>query len=276
VNIRAVPGRSDLTGKAIEGDAARRLDVRFPDGRRRELLVTAEEADDLAGKGRDTSSRGGRIARTATGVGRPLVKWVLLSLLGVLVVQALTKQWSDRQKELELKKSLVSDIGSSAYQAFAEARTIAFLPREQRTRERRLVVLTDWIRDEGRIDGVFRSYLAPTAKHPATRQWIDFRNALYSYLRLACCESADGRRAQLDGVTASLRGRGQTTSLPPNESGRWQTLDCGPGCAGYAAAYDWLGRQVLLSAPYRAIETSNPTGFSNGFRDFLHDAIPGY
>jgi hypothetical protein len=270
-----VARRSDLSGDLIEGDSACRLEVRFPDGRRKELVVRLEEAEDIAAKGRDAPSTKRRVGSSASEAARSISKWVLLSLVGVLVVQAVTKQWSDRQKELELKKSLASDIGTSAYQAFAQARSIAFLPESDRTTERKLLVLTAWIRDEGRIDATFRSYLQPPDVHQATTEWISFRSALYKYLLLACCQKADDRKARLREVTDALREQGSAV-LPPHEADAWHTLGCGPSCPRYATAYDWLGRQVLRSAPYRAIEASHPKGFSDGFGDFVHDAIPGY
>lgn len=212
------------------------------------------------------------LARGALWITRKLGKWVLISVIGALVVPALTKQWSDRQKELELKRDLASDIGSSSFSAFAAARTIAYLPREKRTAERRLLLLSDWISNEGRIDGIFRAYLYPKSKHEVTVEWSSFRDGLYDYLRLACCEKY--RSGVIRRVQRYLERQGLTEALPPNR--QWSMLACGPGCDGYADAYDWLGRQVLLGAPYRGIEASDPTGFSNGFRDFVHDVVPGY
>jgi hypothetical protein len=270
VNIDFMPERSDLSGNLIEADSACSLNIRFPDGRHKEFVVRLDEAEELAAKGRDPPTAPLRIGRSASGAARAIAKWALLSLVGVLVVQALIKQWSDRQKELELKTSLASDIGTSAHQAFAEARTIAYLPKSEHRPARKLVLLTAWISDEGRIDATFRSYLKD---EPATDEWVDFRDALYSYLLLACCQEPDDRQTGLDKLTDALQDQGSTVSL---EKKMWHTLYCGPHCDGYAEAYDSLGLEILKTAPYRTIEASHPKGFSDGFRDFMHDAIPGY
>jgi hypothetical protein len=266
-----MPDYSDLSGEHISGDAASRLTIVFPDGRRRQLRVQVREAEDLATKGLDVSRRW-QVATQSAGRGvRKLAKWALASLLAVLVVQAVTKQWSDRQKELELKRDLASDIGTSSFGAFADARTLAYFDPEKRTPERRSAVLDNWVRDEGRIDGIFRAYL-PRGNHEVTEQWIRFRDGLYEYLRLACCE--DRRLQTMRRLRTYLRNEGFSAALLP--SARWEALSCGPPCAGYADAYDWLGREVLRGAPYRAVEEAEPDGFSSGFGDLVHDVIPGY
>jgi hypothetical protein len=267
--------RSALSGKPIEGDAASEVELLLPDGRRRRLLVQAAEAEELAAKGRPIPGAVSWIPRGVQRFLRAVGKWALLSLVGVLVVQALAKQVSDRQKELELKRALTSDLGSSSFEAFAEARSLAYLPRAERTPARRLAILTGWISDEGRLDGSFRSYL-PKRNHAVGDQWLGFRDGLYTYLLLACCQTPSQRSARLEQVDAYLRAQGATQALPPTAANRWQALRRGPGHPGYARAYDWLGGEVLLLAPYRGIEKSKPEGFSIGFGDFLHDAIPGY
>lgn len=267
--------RSALSGKPIDGEAASEVELLLPDGRRRRLLVQAAEAEELASKGRPVPGAIAWIPRGARRFVRAAGKWALVSLVGVLVVQALAKQVSDRQKELELKQSLTSDLGSSSFEAFAEARSLAYLPQDARTPARRLEILTAWISDEGRLDGTFRSYL-PTRNHAVGQEWGGFRDGLYTWLRLACCESPRARSARLQEIYAYLRAERATSALPPAAADQWRTLRCGPGCSGYANAYDWLGREVLRFAPYRGIEKSKPEGFSIGFWDFAHDAIPGY
>lgn len=257
----------------IDG-AATTLTIRLPDGRARELVVGAAEADALAARGRNPTSGRTRALRAAGGLGRKLVKWLLVGVLAALVVPAITKQWTDRQKELELKKSLASDIGSSAYGAFADARALAYAPPRERTPERRLEVLGEWARGEGQIDGIFRVYFFPTPKHAVTQRWIDFRDAMHTYLRLACCE--DRRQSLLADLQRYLRGRGRLQSFAPSTKRRWHALWRGPREAKYADAYDWLGLEVLHGAPYRAIASSKPNGLSSGFRDWLRDVVPGY
>jgi hypothetical protein len=275
VNISLPVQRSELSGKPIDGEAASEVELLLPDGRRTRLLVQAAEADDLASKGRPVPSavawipRGGR--RFLWGV----VKWVGYAVIGVLVVQALGKQVADRQKELELKGSLTSDLGSSSFEAFAEARSLAYRPRHARSRARRLEIQTAWISDEGRLDGLIGSYL-PTRNHAAGRQWGRFRDGFYAWLSLACCQRQDLRIERLQEVETYLRANGATDAFSPNVAYKWAILRCGNSCAGYADAFDWLGREVLGLGPVHEIRKSAPEGFSSGFGDFLHDAFPVY
>lgn len=273
-SILAVAEYSDLSGNLIAGDRAAELEILFPDGRRRHLKVDADEANSLAVKGCDVARRWEVAARALVKIGRRVAKWVLLSLVAALALQAITKQWSDRQKELELKSGLASDVGSSAFAVFAEARTIAYLTPEKRTPERKLLLLSSWIRDEGRIDGVFRAYFLPEGEHQVTTSWIVFRDRLYDYLRLSCCES-DAERV-IRRVREYVLGPTLREGHPILDQSEWQALSCGPGCNGYADAYDQLGRRVLRGAPSRDIATANPNGFSSGFHDFVRDVVPGY
>jgi hypothetical protein len=273
-SIGAVAEHSELSGNLIAGDRASELQVLFPDGRRRQLTVDIDEATSLAAKGRDVSRRSEVAGRALLKLGRKLVKWVVVSLLAALALQAITKQWSDRQKELEMKSDLASDIGSSAFAAFGEARTIAYLTPEERTAERRLLLLSTWIRDEGRIDGIFRAYFLPESDHHVTSAWIDFRDRLYDYLRLACCES--DRERLVARVRKYLRDPALSADDPSLDQEEWRVLFCGSRCQGYPDAYDQLGRRVLRGAPSRVIAAANPNGFSSGFRDFVHDVVPGY
>ena len=109
-------------------------------------------------------------------------------------------------------------------------------------------------------------------------EWSGFRDGLYLYLGLACCQTRDQRATSLQQLEAYLGAHGATQALPSAAANRWEALRRGPEAKGrsYANAYDWLGREVLLLAPYRGIERSKPEGFSIGFGDFLHDAVPGY
>lgn len=267
--------RSELSGKPIDGETASEVELLLPDGRRRRLLVQAAEAEEWASRGRPVPNALAWIPRGVRGVLRAAGKWALVSLIGVLVVQALAKQVADRQKELELKRGLTADLGSSSFEAFAEARSLAFLPKERRTQARRLAILTAWISDEGRIDGTFRSYL-PRRNHPVGNEWADFRDGMYAYLLLACCQTQDQRSDGLRRLEAYLRAHSPTQALPSGAADRWPVLERGPGDPGYRGAYDWLGLEVLRLAPYRNIERSKPEGFSIGFGDFLQDAVPGY
>jgi hypothetical protein len=272
-NIRIVPKRSDLSGALVDTDAARELEIRYPDGRRRKLRVSADEAEAFADKGADATKRRTRALAWARAKRGPVARWLLVSVLGVVLVQALTRQSADRQKELEFKHSLASDVASSSYHSFAEARSIAFSARHTRTPERKLGVLTQWIADEGRIDAAFRSYLFPPNDHPATRRWIDFRGAFYAYLTLACCEKAAERSEQLASIEAFLRQQG-STAASPYEPQKWRTLACRPSCSKrYAETYDWLGRQLLLNTPVRPVEGASPEGFCVGLVDLIRSIV---
>jgi hypothetical protein len=112
--------RSALSGKEIEEGAGARVSVTFEDGTTREIDVTAEEAADLASKGRNVSPWYVYLLRKVT---RPGV-WVLGIAVTSLLVPAITKQWTDRPKELELRISLIDRLGESAVSTVNTARFI--------------------------------------------------------------------------------------------------------------------------------------------------------
>jgi hypothetical protein len=270
-----VADTSDLSGRPIAADERTTLRIALPDGRRRELVVRGDEAADLGGKGRDVAG----FRRKALKAIWPFGRWVLISVLGVLAVQGIAKQSADRQKELELKRDLASDIGSSSFSAYSTARSLVYRAPPEKRAAARAPILTDWIAAEGRIDGVFHAYLSPSKKHSVTRDWVAFRGAVYTYLRLSCCRSERQRDKDLEAIAKYLRDHdvpGFPETLEADQKLLWSALRGDPTSPTYPNAYDWLGREVVEHAPWRAIRHAQPEGFSNGFGDFLHDAIPGY
>ncbi|MBA2372265.1 MAG: hypothetical protein H0V71_11555 [Chloroflexi bacterium] len=104
---------SDISGEPLEGsDDPVSVVVEFDDGKKKQLTVKAAEAAQLASAGQPASNwySWQRV--------RPKIRTLAVFLLGAwfasIVIPALVAQWADRTKELELKKTLVTDISDSA------------------------------------------------------------------------------------------------------------------------------------------------------------------
>jgi len=209
--------------------------------------------------------------RRAARLTRKLLLWAAALAIAAVAIPAATKQWTDRQQGLELKRDLVSDIGESSYDAFSRARAIAYLPSAQTT-PRRLDALSAWVHDEGRIDGTFRTYLPGIGRN----DWAAFRDALFYYVRLSCCENRVQRHRDI-GLVRSFVDREKL-----DDGIQWDVVERGQAAVPrsnptlYADAYDHLGRRVLLGSPFLAIRRANLEGLSSGWRDFAHDVVPGW
>jgi hypothetical protein len=109
--------KSDLSGDPLEGThEPTSIKVKFPDGDEREATVTFEEAQRLRGRPVPPPPPSGRLARFGAWIGRnawKLVAALIATWFASIVIPALVLQWSDRQKELDLKNALVTGISTS-------------------------------------------------------------------------------------------------------------------------------------------------------------------
>jgi hypothetical protein len=112
--------KSAVSGEEIEPGQEATVTVAFQDGGSREIRVTADEAQRLASEGRDVSPwyvhMGRRIARPGA--------WVLGIAVTSLLIPAITRQWADRPREVELRISLVDQVAQLAASTINTARFI--------------------------------------------------------------------------------------------------------------------------------------------------------
>jgi hypothetical protein len=105
--------KSDLSLEDLKEDETVTIRVMLEDGDGRELRVSKEEAQVLTTRGTAISPW---YTRAGQRLYRPLV-WLVALIIGSLLIPAVTKQWADRPKELELKNSLVKQITDSTTHA---------------------------------------------------------------------------------------------------------------------------------------------------------------
>lgn len=210
------------------------------------------------------------------------VRWLALLFVASLMIPALTKQWSDRKQELQLKETLSTDISRVSANAVLGAE---FAVTQQSGPEQfaaRRAVLNDWLRERASIDPRFQVYFSGS---DAEDEWgfpgrrnsrPSFRNAVLYYVLLACCDRQD-RAAQLTKLRVYL-GNVRTSPKAPDP---WALLACGPQeqCtvrAGYEQAYVWLGERLLEGrrALFDQLLDANAAGFSSGWGDFIEDLNP--
>jgi hypothetical protein len=293
--------RSALSGKEIEEGQRVTLRVSFEDGLSRELDVAAGEAEQLRTRGRDRTPWYTDLGRKAV---RPAV-WVLALAVTSLLIPAITKQWADRPKELELRTSLVDRIGESAAQTINTARFIVAdtLPeatlralvcgeaeetrdptqlercREMREKETtaeqtaHIDAKSAWLQKGAVLESQLAAYFPGS---DLSREGKAYVNAVRIYLFLAsgvCGEKREEANGKL------LRYLGEDPSDP-----QWAPLhdlteeQCAQKSADleFRSVYGPLGDRMLAKRLDLLVllNESDAEGFSVGFKDFFGDALP--
>jgi hypothetical protein len=300
MNTGDVP-RSALSGKEIEEGQRVTLRVSFEDGVSRELDVASGEAEQLRTRGRDRTPWYTDLGRKAI---RPAV-WVLALAVTSLLIPAITKQWADRPKELELRTSLVDRIGESAAQTINTARFIVAdtLPdatlralvcgeaeetqdpaqlgrcREMREKETtaeqtaHIDAKSAWLQKGAVLESQLAAYFPGS---DLSREGKAYVNAVRIYLFLAsgvCGEKREEANGKL------LRYLGEDPSDP-----QWAPLhdlteeQCAQKSADleFRSVYGPLGDRMLAKRLDLLVllNESDAEGFSVGFMDFFGDALP--
>jgi hypothetical protein len=291
--------RSALSGKEIEEGAGARVSVTFDDGATREIDVTAEEAADLASKGRNVSPWYVYLLRKVT---RPGV-WVLGIAVTSLLVPAITKQWTDRPKELELRISLIDRLGESAVSTVNTARFIVAdtLPEasvralvcgrdvdteesqaqcDAATESERLAeqaartgAKNDWLQKGAVLESQLAAYFPGT---DLAREGKAYVNAIRIYLFLASdvCGSRrdDNTRKLLNYVYGDPEDpEGEPLlGLTAEECGQKSLNEA------FREEYGPMGDRILNRRLHllRLLSKSNADGFSTGPADLFFDALP--
>jgi hypothetical protein len=217
-------------------------------------------------------------ARTRT---PKFVRWLVLLFIASLAVPALTKQWNDRKQELQVKEELLTDISKDSANAVYGAQSVVS-PLEPHKRPARSAVVYTWLRERAAVDPRFRVYFSNSdaADHWFVNRrhgFLGFRNAVFLYALMACCEAHD-RSSQIRRLKRYLKDAPLPEKLGADP---WVVLACGPQepCAldaEYQAAYRWLGNQILAKRQVllQQLLDANATGFSSGWGDFVRDLDP--
>lgn len=265
--------RSELSGQPIEGDAGQTVVIHLGDGRRIELRVTAQEADDLAAKGRDVTLRSDRAVGWIRKRAWKIIVWGAALLVASVVIPAATKQWSDRQAALALRADLIENISRSSAIAFTGAKRVAAMSAVPKARAKRLETRDAWEAAEGTIDAIYAVYFRDTA---ARDVWLAYRNEMYSYISLGCCDE-EFREADIALLRKYL------VDIEPLSTGSdpWGVIACGSGegCAvasEFERSYTRIGIKLLGKRGHLLSELrrTKPAGFSLGWRDLVTDVLP--
>jgi hypothetical protein len=115
-----------LSGSALAGsDDATPLTVQFPDSSRRILTVSAAEAVILRSRGKAVPPHWyERLFNWTTNNIRKIAVAGIALWFTAVVIPAVVQQWADRQKELELKTSLVTGISDAVADATSTGRLL--------------------------------------------------------------------------------------------------------------------------------------------------------
>jgi hypothetical protein len=293
--------RSALSGKEIEEGQRATVRVSFEDGVTREVDVSADEAEQLRGRGRDRTPWYSELGRKAI---RPAV-WVLALAVTSLLIPAITKQWADRPKELELRTSLVDRIGESAAQTINTARfnvadtlpeaTVRALVcgeaeetqgpaqlercralKEEETRAEQTAHVNAkraWLEKGAVLESQLAAYFPGS---DLSREGKAYVNSVRIYLFMASAVCGEQREEANDKL---LRYLGEDPS-----DATWAPLydlteeQCAQKSANleFRSVYGPLGDRMLAKRLDLLVllNESDAEGFSIGFMDFLGDALP--
>jgi hypothetical protein len=289
--------KSALSGEALEADGKTNIIVIFEDGRRRELIVTADEAAKLAAAGSDVSPHFVHLLRSFS---KP-AGWLLALLIASILVPAITHQWADRPKELDFKSSLIKDLSDSTASTIDTARFIVSnsLPEskvtslackdaadtktaeaaklcnaqkleEARTEQKAYNEMKDsWIRKGAILNSELRAYYPDDSAISTEGQ--AYVEAITRYVRMASnfCDPEDARW-----MISYLSADGDVQLLPLTSQLR--TDECEAKPSNYVNAYSTMGDQLLerrkeLAEP---LLTTHAQGFNTSLNDFLAETWP--
>jgi hypothetical protein len=203
------------------------------------------------------------------------IRWLALLFVASLFVPALTKQWNDRRQELQVKEELATSISSIVADAIYGAETAESRSSAEKEQLRHDVI-HKWLRDRAAVEPRLSVYFGGS---DAASWWfaskrIGYRNAVLVFAHLACCDAT--QRATHVRWLRKFVGDGAV----PAGKHPWRALSCEPmrtcGDTTHAVAYRWLGNQLLYQrqAFLEDLLEANGSGFSTGWRDFVHDLFP--
>jgi hypothetical protein len=291
--------RSALSDKEIEEGAGAKVTVVFDDGTAREVDVTAEEAEGLASKGRNVSPWYVHLGRKVTRPGA----WILGIAVTSLLIPAITKQWADRPQELQLRISLIDQLGESAVHTVNTARFIVAdtLPeaslrtllcgrnlRTQEAREQckaaiqgersveqaaRIEAKNTWLQQGAAVESQLAAYFPGTE---LAREGKAYVNAVRIYLFLASDVCGEKRDDNTEKLLRYVFGDSETPKgeplleLTPEECVEKSANEA------FRAEYGPMGDRILNRrlGLLRLVSESNAAGFSSGPVDLFWDALP--
>ena len=294
--------KSDLSLEEVSEDKLSIVHIKLEAGDERELRVSKEEAETLAKRGTTNSPW---LVRAGRRLSRPL-GWLLALIIGSLLIPAVTKQWTDRPKELELKNSLVTQITEASTNTVVTHRFIAsdLLPEsrlaiyyytiwqsakssEKEAARRKYDAAVEssrkseqkawnetyasWQTKKASIGGQLDAYFPGTK---LASDWSSYAGALTNFETLGSNICGDGRKRLITELQTYFSG---STSI--NWSGLERpTTDAqcqNDFLPAYQGLYFSLGEEVLKKRDdlLRGILSAQASGYSSGWRDLINDLL---
>ena len=237
-----------------------------------------------------TEPRDARTGRRRFHVPTTLVVTILGGALTILVLPAVTRQWDERQRALDLKTGLVSQISIATGRSITSAETLfetyngksaTFEERTSRIAPG-LPLRRRWLADSLKIEGKLRAYFSPGVY----AHWRVFNNAMVNFFYIA---GVEGRMNRV---------RRQAERKNPGEPGPLNAYDK-LSLEGYLSRFPdrpglrslgllgvrltdrrigFLGLEGVLldkeAAFTNLLLAAEPRGFSTTRRDLINDLLP--
>lgn len=293
--------RSDLSGEEFEEGKAARVTVTLEDGTTRELRTSDEEAREFVAKGREASPWYVHLARR---IARPGT-WVLGIAVTSLLIPAVTKQWSDRPKEVELRISLVDQVAQLAASTINTARFIVAdtlpeatlrvyrcdradetglpvhddLCEEQKEeefkaeQEAHVEAKTAWIQRGAVLESQLIAYFPGTELAREGKRYVD---AVRIYLFLASGVCGEKREIATNKVLGYLGEDRQAEEWAPLYDLSETECEEKSENLEFRGVYGPLGDRMLAERLdlLLLLNEADAVGFSSGLGDFISDALP--
>lgn len=232
--------RSQRSGTPLEPDKPVTVNYSFEDGERREVRVTAAEADDLLRQGVTTTSRWSRAWRATWGRVKPAALSLTVLIAGAVLGGYISDRYADRQRELELEASLITQISAGAIKHFQKAQEATRATANPKQRDQRDRAADDWVLLAGSITPVFRTYFGG---QDAAAHWDRYQAAMYDWAVIGCCTTNQGRPETLARIRKYVETEGiRRPTLDRRVADPWTALD---SAEPPPEVYQWLGLYLL-------------------------------
>lgn len=199
----------------------------------------------------------GKASRTARFLGHPLVITLAGGVIAALVLPLLTRGWQDRQRELELKRDLVTQI--------AEASTVAVRRGIVADSPGRSAARREWLVQRSITNAILATYFPDVADC-----WFTYSDAITSFLELHGAPRKKGREINSQ-LETTRRSCAWDEGLPPAETQRLQTLEKRLSLTDVTAArvpaiVSDLGELLLIGKDgiIRRIVAADARGYADG------------
>ena len=200
------------------------------------------------------------------------------------MVPALTSQWSDRQKELDVKNALVSQITRSAATATQDAYTLvedeaqSAMIKDPLWRSEYRSILKEWRVAAFTLQSELQAYFpsATLGSSSLLMAFHNYNNVVQQYIRLSGDECADNRQWVVNAIYSKYLHKHPWRVIANNPPGITPNPACWKKSEEFRQSYQDLGENLLGRRKdlVQAVIGSSAAGFNVGFRDFVHQVLP--